>query len=113
MPANAPAKQAGALREQGDIHAPAIHVIFEGRGLACANAGECVTCHQSGEVSAYIGPSLRNLNRPVFRDGVGLAQLDFLLDLEWIQEHRPELDVLRTGELLEAVADLTDLREDG
>lgn len=42
-----------------------------------------------------------------------LAKLDFLLDLDLIEENRPGLDVHRTCELIEAVVDLSDLREGG
>ena len=41
--------------------------------------GECVTCHQSGGGAAFIGPTLRNLNRIVTRNGDELNQLDHLV----------------------------------
>jgi uncharacterized repeat protein (TIGR03806 family) len=40
--------------------------------------GECVTCHQSGGSSTYIGPTLRNLNRKVLRGGAEVNQLEHL-----------------------------------
>ncbi len=40
--------------------------------------GECVTCHQSDDEVVFIGPTLRNLNRAVERDGSELNQLDHL-----------------------------------
>lgn len=40
--------------------------------------GECVTCHQDHGESAYIGPTLRNLNRSVVRNGDELGQLEHL-----------------------------------
>lgn len=42
-----------------------------------------------------------------------LARLDFLLDLELIEENRSGLDVHRTSELMEAVIELSDLPEGG
>ncbi|MEM6296716.1 MAG: hypothetical protein AAGA54_35950 [Myxococcota bacterium] len=39
---------------------------------------ECVTCHQSDGDAVFIGPTLRNLNRSVERDGSELNQLDHL-----------------------------------
>lgn len=41
--------------------------------------GECVTCHQSGGSSVFIGPTLRNLNRNVTRSGDEVNQLDHLV----------------------------------
>jgi uncharacterized repeat protein (TIGR03806 family) len=41
--------------------------------------GECVTCHQSGGSSAFIGPTLRNLNRDVTRSGGEINQLEYLV----------------------------------
>lgn len=41
--------------------------------------GECVTCHQSGGSSDFIGPTLRNLNRSVTRSGDEVNQLEFLV----------------------------------
>lgn len=51
--------------------------------------GECVTCHQSDEASVFIGPTPRNLNRLVSRDGDDINQLAFLVaagvleDIDW------------------------------
>ena len=39
---------------------------------------ECMTCHQSNESINLIGPSLRNLNRMVERDGMDINQLAHL-----------------------------------
>lgn len=39
---------------------------------------ECMTCHQSSQAIVPIGPSLRNLNRMVERDGANLNQLAHL-----------------------------------
>ena len=47
---------------------------------AVPHEGECVTCHQSGGVVAWIGPSLRNLDRSVHRGGATVDQLDHLVD---------------------------------
>lgn len=41
--------------------------------------GECVTCHQSGGSSVFIGPTLRNLNRNVTRSGDEVNQLEYLV----------------------------------
>jgi uncharacterized repeat protein (TIGR03806 family) len=41
--------------------------------------GECVTCHQSGGSSAFIGLTLRNLNRIVTRSDDEVNQLDYLV----------------------------------
>lgn len=40
--------------------------------------GECVTCHQASGATAFIGPSVRSLNREVERDGTTSNQLVFL-----------------------------------
>lgn len=45
---------------------------------AVPHEGECVTCHQSGGASAYIGPTVANLNRAVTREGATVNQLTFL-----------------------------------
>lgn len=45
---------------------------------AVPHEGECVTCHQAGGASVYIGPSLRNLNRAVTRDDSDINQLSYL-----------------------------------
>ncbi len=42
---------------------------------------ECMTCHQSSSVLSPIGPSLRNLNRTVERNGNNLNQLTHLQGL--------------------------------
>lgn len=54
----------------------------ESRGTryAVPHEGECVTCHQQGEVAAYIGPTARNLNRAVTRGGESVNQLAHLQD---------------------------------
>lgn len=39
---------------------------------------ECVKCHQNNEELVPLGPSLRNLNRGVVRDGLTVNQLDHL-----------------------------------
>ena len=39
---------------------------------------ECIACHQSNSSMAPIGPSLRNLNRMVERDGASINQLSHL-----------------------------------
>jgi len=49
-----------------------------GSAYAVPHEGECVTCHQSGGETAYIGPSLRNLNRAVVRSGAPVEQLTHL-----------------------------------
>ena len=41
--------------------------------------GECVTCHQSGGSSVFIGPTLGNLNRNVTRSGDEVNQLEYLV----------------------------------
>lgn len=55
----------------------------EGRTASTAYAvpheGECVTCHQSGGSSVFIGPTLRNLNRNVIRSGNEVNQLQYLV----------------------------------
>lgn len=40
--------------------------------------GECVTCHQANESTVFIGPTPRNLNRVVERDGNDVNQLAYL-----------------------------------
>lgn len=45
---------------------------------AVPHEGECVTCHQADGESVFIGPSLRNLNRAVLRNGETVNQLDHL-----------------------------------
>lgn len=40
--------------------------------------GECVTCHQLDGDAAFIGPTLRNLNRMVIRDGNEVDQIEYL-----------------------------------
>ena len=45
---------------------------------AVPHEGECVTCHQHDGESAFIGPTLRNLNRLVVRDDVEVNQFDHL-----------------------------------
>lgn len=40
--------------------------------------GECVTCHQADESAVFIGPTPRNLNRLVERDGNDVNQLAYL-----------------------------------
>lgn len=47
---------------------------------AVPQEGECVTCHQTDELSTYIGPTPRNLNRMVERDGGEVNQLAHLAD---------------------------------
>jgi len=49
-----------------------------GTEYAVPHEGECVTCHQSDGETAYIGPSLRNLNRAVVRGGDPVEQLAHL-----------------------------------
>lgn len=44
---------------------------------AVPHEGECVTCHQADEAAAFIGPTLRNLNRLVERDGADANQLAY------------------------------------
>ena len=39
--------------------------------------GECVTCHQADGAAAFIGPTARNLNRLVERDGTEINQLAY------------------------------------
>ena len=39
---------------------------------------ECITCHHSNSVMTPIGPTIRNLNRNVHRDGVTQNQLEHL-----------------------------------
>lgn len=46
---------------------------------AVPHEGECVTCHQADGDAAYIGPTLRNLNHVVDRDGSAVNQLDLLV----------------------------------
>jgi len=58
------------LDEEGRMRSTAYVVPHE---------GECVTCHQSGGSSTFIGPTLRNLNRDVTRNGDEVNQLDFLV----------------------------------
>lgn len=48
---------------------------------AVPHEGECVTCHQADGEAAFIGPTLRNLNRDVTRDGVVVNQLDHLVEV--------------------------------
>ena len=43
--------------------------------------GECVTCHQVGGASMFIGPAPRNLQRSVVRDGAVIDQLTHLSQL--------------------------------
>ena len=54
-----------------------------GRRMATAyvvpHEGECITCHQSAGQAVYIGPTLRNLNRNVSRDGYEVNQLEYLV----------------------------------
>ncbi len=40
----------------------------------------CVTCHQYGEQSVYIGPTLKNLDRNVERTGTTVNQLEYMAD---------------------------------
>ncbi len=40
--------------------------------------GECVTCHQSNGASAFIGPTLPNLNRDITRSNEEVNQLEYL-----------------------------------
>lgn len=40
--------------------------------------GECVTCHQLGGESAFIGPTAQNLNRTIMRDDSEIDQLSYL-----------------------------------
>ncbi len=47
---------------------------------------ECIACHQSNGEMTYIGPKLRNLNRPVDRNGVSVNQISYLQSLG-ILEH--------------------------
>lgn len=47
--------------------------------------GECVTCHQANGDATYIGPTLRNLNRDVSRNGETPNQLDHLVDIGVIE----------------------------
>lgn len=44
---------------------------------AVPHEGECVTCHQSDGGSAFIGPTVRNLNRSVTRNGTAVNQLSY------------------------------------
>ncbi len=44
---------------------------------AVPHEGECVTCHQSDESAVFIGPTPRNLNRLVERDGSDVNQLAY------------------------------------
>ncbi len=45
---------------------------------AVPREGECVTCHQADEAAVFIGPTPRNLNRLVERDGNDVNQLAYL-----------------------------------
>ncbi len=54
--------------------------------------GECVTCHQANESTAFIGPTPRNLNRIVERGGSDINQLAYFQE-EGILEQRSEDDV--------------------
>ena len=46
---------------------------------AVPHEGECVTCHQADESSVFIGPTPRNLNRIVERNGDEVNQLAYFL----------------------------------
>lgn len=45
------------------------------------NRNECMTCHQSNSTMTPLGPTLRNLNRTVERNGVSLNQINHLQSL--------------------------------
>ncbi|MEM6801489.1 MAG: hypothetical protein AAF696_08795 [Bacteroidota bacterium] len=47
---------------------------------------ECMTCHQSNAAISPIGPSLRNLNRIVERNGASVNQLSHLQNLEILED---------------------------
>lgn len=44
---------------------------------AVPHEGECVTCHQADDAAVFIGPTPRNLNRYVQRDGTDVNQLAY------------------------------------
>lgn len=45
---------------------------------AVPHEGECVTCHQAEDSAVFIGPTVRNLNRSVERNGNDVNQLTYL-----------------------------------
>ncbi|EDM38925.1 hypothetical protein PBAL39_22670 [Pedobacter sp. BAL39] len=49
---------------------------------------ECVSCHHSGNAILPIGPKVRNLNRPVQREGKQFNQLAYLINKGLIESSR-------------------------
>jgi uncharacterized repeat protein (TIGR03806 family) len=50
---------------------------------------ECSTCHHSADAVVPIGPKLRNLNRPVHRNGQTVNQLDYFQQTGLLSPVRP------------------------
>ena len=47
---------------------------------------QCMTCHQSNSKMTPLGPTLRNLNRTVYRDSTNLNQIDYLQSVGILNE---------------------------